>query len=159
MYKKSLCDFPALCGVALQVTLTSERPRSSSRDFGNPPNECLPCRGRGESPCRSQIRSSFIFATAFKKPRTVEDLILEKVYPHLRGEKERVENHLGKTSPSSLNRDSNLDLSILGSLVQHKTSALANYATEHEGVCIERTVQSLDRWTKLTLSPGRSSRY
>nr|CAD7574582.1 unnamed protein product [Timema californicum] len=42
---------------------------------------------------------------------------LEEVNPHLRGG--RVENHLGKTSPSSPNRDSNLDLPVLGSRAQH----------------------------------------
>nr|CAD7261756.1 unnamed protein product [Timema shepardi] len=52
----------------------------------------------------------------------------EEENPHLRGG--RVENHLGKTTPSSPDRDSNLDLPILGSRAQHETSALANYATE-----------------------------
>nr|CAD7599769.1 unnamed protein product [Timema genevievae] len=55
-------------------------------------------------------------------------LNLEEVNPHLRGG--IVENHLGKTTPSSPNRDSNLDLPVLGSLAQHETSVLANHATE-----------------------------
>nr|CAD7203091.1 unnamed protein product [Timema douglasi] len=42
---------------------------------------------------------------------------LEEVNPHLRGEK--VENHLGKTTPSSPDRDSNLDLPVLNSRAQH----------------------------------------
>nr|CAD7257569.1 unnamed protein product [Timema shepardi] len=42
---------------------------------------------------------------------------LEKVNPHLRGG--RVENHLGKTTPSSPDRDSNLDLPVLSSRAQH----------------------------------------
>ncbi|CAG2053833.1 unnamed protein product [Timema podura] len=41
----------------------------------------------------------------------------DKVNPHLRGG--RVENHLGKTSPSSSGRDSNLNLLVLGGLAQH----------------------------------------
>nr|CAD7406666.1 unnamed protein product [Timema poppensis] len=45
------------------------------------------------------------------------DLILQEVNPHLRGG--RVENHLGKTIPSSPDRDSNLDLPVLSSRVQH----------------------------------------
>nr|CAD7199341.1 unnamed protein product [Timema douglasi] len=80
---------------------------------------------------------------------------LEEVNPHLRGG--RVENHLGKTTPSSPDRDSNLDLPVLSSRAKHDkrekpppvhpteirtsisassavelntTSALANYATE-----------------------------
>nr|CAD7595215.1 unnamed protein product [Timema genevievae] len=44
-------------------------------------------------------------------------LNLEEVNPHLRGG--RVENHLGKTTPSSPDRDSNLDLPVLGGLTQH----------------------------------------
>nr|CAD7405258.1 unnamed protein product [Timema cristinae] len=52
---------------------------------------------------------------------------LEEVNPHLRGG--RVKNYLGKTTPSSPDRDSNLDFPVLSSRA-HKTSALANYATE-----------------------------
>nr|CAD7401529.1 unnamed protein product [Timema poppensis] len=53
---------------------------------------------------------------------------LVEVNSHLRGGK--VETHLGKTTPNSPYGDSNLGLPVLGSLAQHKTSALANYATE-----------------------------
>nr|CAD7424910.1 unnamed protein product [Timema monikensis] len=42
---------------------------------------------------------------------------LEEVNPHLRGE--RMENHLGKTTPSSPDRDSNLGLPVLSSQAQH----------------------------------------
>nr|CAD7414820.1 unnamed protein product [Timema poppensis] len=42
---------------------------------------------------------------------------LEEVNPHLRGW--RVENHLGKTSTSSPDRDSNLDLPVLSGRAQH----------------------------------------
>nr|CAD7405501.1 unnamed protein product [Timema cristinae] len=45
---------------------------------------------------------------------------LEEVNPHLRGG--RVENHLGKTTPSSPDRDSNLDLPVLSSRAQHDIS-------------------------------------
>nr|CAD7446470.1 unnamed protein product [Timema bartmani] len=44
-------------------------------------------------------------------------LNLDEVNLHLRGG--RVENHLGKTAPSSPDRDSNLDLPVLGGLAQH----------------------------------------
>nr|CAD7589086.1 unnamed protein product [Timema genevievae] len=54
-------------------------------------------------------------------------LNLEEVNPHLRGG--RVENHLGKTTPSSPDRDSNLDLPVL-EVELNTTGALANYATE-----------------------------
>nr|CAD7203695.1 unnamed protein product [Timema douglasi] len=42
---------------------------------------------------------------------------LEEVNPHLRGG--RVENHLGKTTFSSPDRDSNLDLPVLSSRAPH----------------------------------------
>nr|CAD7571224.1 unnamed protein product [Timema californicum] len=42
---------------------------------------------------------------------------LKEVNPHLRGG--RVENHLGKTTPSSPDRDSNLDLPVLSSQAQY----------------------------------------
>nr|CAD7397878.1 unnamed protein product [Timema poppensis] len=43
----------------------------------------------------------------------------------------RVENNIGKTTSSSPNQDSNLNFPVLGSLAQHETSALANYASEN----------------------------
>nr|CAD7198010.1 unnamed protein product [Timema douglasi] len=52
----------------------------------------------------------------------------EVVNTHLGGG--RMENHLGTPSPSSPDRDSSLDLPNISSQAQHKTSALANYATE-----------------------------
>nr|CAD7194381.1 unnamed protein product [Timema douglasi] len=48
---------------------------------------------------------------------TTAHVELEEVNPHLRGG--RVENHLGKTTPSSPDRDSNLDLPVLSSRAQH----------------------------------------
>nr|CAD7403090.1 unnamed protein product [Timema cristinae] len=83
---------------------------------------------------------------------------LKEVNPNLRGG--RVENHLGKTTPSSPDRDLNLDLPVLSSRAQHDkrekplpvhpteirtlispsavelntSSALANYATEAASV-------------------------
>nr|CAD7193745.1 unnamed protein product [Timema douglasi] len=59
--------------------------------------------------------------------RTTTRRAAEEVNPHLRGG--IVENHLGKTTPSSPDRDSNLDLPVLNGQAQHD-SALANYATE-----------------------------
>nr|CAD7265632.1 unnamed protein product [Timema shepardi] len=46
---------------------------------------------------------------------------LEEVNPHLRGG--RVENHLGKTTPSSPDRDSNLDIPVLSSQYDKRASA------------------------------------
>nr|CAD7393260.1 unnamed protein product [Timema cristinae] len=54
------------------------------------------------------------------------------VNPHLRGG--RVENHLGKTTPSSPDRDSNLDLPILSSRAQHEKRV--NQLRHRGGVCV-----------------------
>nr|CAD7588569.1 unnamed protein product [Timema genevievae] len=47
-----------------------------------------------------------------------------------------------KNHPSSPERDSNLDLPVLGSLAQHKSSGLANYATEAGPLSLPRSSQS-----------------
>nr|CAD7266907.1 unnamed protein product [Timema shepardi] len=47
----------------------------------------------------------------------IDKVELEDVNPHLLGG--RVENHLGKTTPSSPDQDSNLDLPVLSSRAQH----------------------------------------
>nr|CAD7431464.1 unnamed protein product [Timema monikensis] len=54
---------------------------------------------------------------AFNTYNRIGKVELEEVNPHLRGG--RVENHLGKTTPSSPDRDSNLDLPVLNSRAQH----------------------------------------
>nr|CAD7576664.1 unnamed protein product [Timema californicum] len=52
------------------------------------------------------------------------DVELEELNPHLRGG--RVENHLGKNTPSSLDRDSNLNLPVLSSRAQHDLRMIKN---------------------------------
>nr|CAD7394014.1 unnamed protein product [Timema cristinae] len=52
-----------------------------------------------------------------KMEKGIGKVELEVVNPHLRGG--RVENHEGKTTPSSPDRDSNLDLPVLSSRAQH----------------------------------------
>nr|CAD7571403.1 unnamed protein product [Timema californicum] len=56
-------------------------------------------------------------------------LDLKKVNPH--SSVVRVENHLGKTTPCSPDRDLNINLPALVSLAQHETSALDNYSPSH----------------------------
>nr|CAD7395660.1 unnamed protein product [Timema cristinae] len=84
-------------------------------------------RGIGPLPVRgSPIQSS---AGVFSGPGSSQQVELEEVNPHLRGG--RVENHLGKTTPSSPDRDSNLDLPVLSSRAQHdkRGSALTSPLT------------------------------
>nr|CAD7406026.1 unnamed protein product [Timema cristinae] len=50
---------------------------------------------------------------------------LEEMNPHWRGR--GVENHLGKTTPSSPDRDSNLDLPVLSSRAQHDKRAFNTF--------------------------------
>ncbi|CAG2056620.1 unnamed protein product [Timema podura] len=66
-------------------------------------------------------------------------LNLEEVSPHLRGGS--VKKHLGKTTPSSADRDSNLDSPVLCSLAQHKTSASTNYSPVLQVLCTARGVR------------------
>nr|CAD7568849.1 unnamed protein product [Timema californicum] len=71
---------------------------------------------------------------------------LEEVNPHLRGG--GVENHLGKTTPSSPDRDSNLDLPVLSSRAQHDkrlTNALVVLSSTAEDGEIEVRISGLGR--------------
>nr|CAD7604288.1 unnamed protein product [Timema genevievae] len=63
---------------------------------------------------KSPRQFDHVFSYALKE---LGRLNVEEVNPHLRGG--RVENHLGKTTPSSPDRDSNLDLPVLEGLAQH----------------------------------------
>nr|CAD7262840.1 unnamed protein product [Timema shepardi] len=68
--------------------------------------------------CSVNYRFFFTLPSRMRTPRFgIGKVELEEVNPHLRGG--RVENHLGKTTPSSPDRDSNLDLPVLSSRAQH----------------------------------------
>uniref|UniRef100_A0A7R9NU93 oleoyl-[acyl-carrier-protein] hydrolase n=1 Tax=Timema tahoe TaxID=61484 RepID=A0A7R9NU93_9NEOP len=76
---------------------------------------------------------------------------IKEVSPHLR--EGRVESHLGKYTPSSPDCDSNLGLPVLGSLAQHETSTLANYATGAGSSSISSSpFSSLDSCCSLIIS-------
>nr|CAD7398715.1 unnamed protein product [Timema cristinae] len=67
---------------------------------------------------------------------------LEEVNPNLRGG--RVEDHLGKTSPSSPDRDLNLDLPVLSSRAQHdKRLNLSGYALSKHRQRMEQVQRNL----------------
>nr|CAD7440679.1 unnamed protein product [Timema bartmani] len=66
-------------------------------------------------------------AVLMHKDLSVEQEVRE-VYPYLR--RGRVEKHLGKTSLSTPDRDSNLDLPVFGNLVHSESSTLDHAATE-----------------------------
>nr|CAD7404573.1 unnamed protein product [Timema cristinae] len=59
----------------------------------------------------------YALSTNYANELGIGKVELEEVNPYLRGG--RVENHLGKTTPSSTDRDSNLDLPVLSSRAQH----------------------------------------
>nr|CAD7257210.1 unnamed protein product [Timema shepardi] len=63
--------------------------------------------------------------------------MVEEVNPYLRGG--RVENHLGKTTPSSSDRDSNLDLPVLGSRAQHDKRV--SQLRHRGGECLNKMLQ------------------
>nr|CAD7426274.1 unnamed protein product [Timema monikensis] len=68
----------------------------------------------------------------------------EEVNPQLRGG--RVVNHLGKTTPSSPDRDSNLDLPVLGGLSQHDWRVSLGSGLSPEE-CGRSTSEHSDRWS------------
>nr|CAD7256925.1 unnamed protein product [Timema shepardi] len=55
-------------------------------------------------------------------------LYLEEIYPHVRGR--GVENHFGKTTLSTLDRELSFDLTVIGSLVYCESSALDHASIE-----------------------------
>nr|CAD7413493.1 unnamed protein product [Timema cristinae] len=59
----------------------------------------------------------YALSTSYANGLGIGKVELEEVSPHLRGG--RVENHLGKTTPSSPDRGSNLNLPVLSSRAQH----------------------------------------
>nr|CAD7256013.1 unnamed protein product [Timema shepardi] len=69
--------------------------------------------------CNLPVQSLLLHSsTSWAGPKQLfTERITREVNPHLRGR--RVENHLGKTTPSSPDRDSNLDLPVLSSRAQH----------------------------------------
>nr|CAD7200451.1 unnamed protein product [Timema douglasi] len=66
---------------------------------------------------------------------------LEDVNPHLCGG--RVENHLGKTTPSSPDRDSNLDLPVLSGRAQHDKRHLNVLLSDCACLCLEHAREVL----------------
>nr|CAD7575553.1 unnamed protein product [Timema californicum] len=90
------------------------------------------------------------------KMKELSSVELEEVNPHLRGG--RVENHLRKTTPSSPDRDSNLDLPVLGDRAQHDSRVvkeeiapkLEKMKTERQQVMEYNKIQrELDLLTRL----------
>nr|CAD7395884.1 unnamed protein product [Timema cristinae] len=91
------------------------------------PNGCAVCGNDGQtygSECQLKL-----FACRYQKDIVVQALgaCKEEVNPHLRGG--RVENHLGKTTPSSPT-EIRTSISLSSAVELNTTSALANYATE-----------------------------
>nr|CAD7590978.1 unnamed protein product [Timema genevievae] len=77
-------------------------------------------------------------------PNGLGRLYLEDVHPHLHGG--RLENHFGKTTVRTPDKESNIERPVIGSLAQHETSALANHATERRATSIsERRERALAR--------------
>nr|CAD7570394.1 unnamed protein product [Timema californicum] len=103
----------------------------------------------------------YALSTNYSNGLGIGKVELEEVNPHLRGG--RVENHLGKTTPSSPDRDSNLDLPVLSSRAQHdKRVELEEVNPHFRGGRVENhlgktTPSSPDRDSNLDL-PVLSSR-
>nr|CAD7414528.1 unnamed protein product [Timema poppensis] len=109
-------DLPVLSSRAQHDKRVSQlRPRGGKRGYQL-------CLGKVfsrtySSPAASLVLDDSSQLTSDSQHSGIGKVELEEVNPHLRGEK--VENHLGKTTPSSPDRDSNLDLPVLSSRAQH----------------------------------------
>nr|CAD7398854.1 unnamed protein product [Timema cristinae] len=110
----------------LKEVKSTFQPRLSSRPSSSPVSSSS-SRRRVLLPVRV-IRLS----TNYTNGLGIGKVELKEVNPHLRGG--RVENHLGKTTPSSPDRDSNLDLPVLSSRAQHdkRVSQLRHRGGESE---------------------------
>nr|CAD7407215.1 unnamed protein product [Timema poppensis] len=78
----------------------------------------------------------YALSTNYANELGIGKVELEEVNPHLRGG--RVENHLGKATPSSPDRDSNLDLPVPSSRAQHEKRCVV-HALRHLMLEIVRT--------------------
>ncbi|CAG2056106.1 unnamed protein product [Timema podura] len=93
-----------------------------------------------------KLESIRLLDELFERVKELGRLNIEEVNPYLRGG--RVENHLGKITPISSERDSNLDRLVFGSLAQHETIVLFNYATDVEVVKQRGTRKRDDSMTR-----------
>nr|CAD7571232.1 unnamed protein product [Timema californicum] len=104
---------------------------------------------------------SFLFnlPNSYISVKGIGKVELEEVNPHLRGG--RVENHLGKTTPSSPNRDSNLDLPVLSSRAHHdkRVSQLRHRGGGNYVIACQETADVQERVLALPASSERHDIY
>nr|CAD7193756.1 unnamed protein product [Timema douglasi] len=72
----------------------------------------------------------YTLSTNYSNGLGIGKVEIEEMNPHLSGW--RVENHLGKTTPSSPDRDSNLDLPVLKSRAQHDKRYFSSHPPVYE---------------------------
>nr|CAD7203709.1 unnamed protein product [Timema douglasi] len=95
----------------------------------------------------------YALSTNYSNGLGIGKVELEEVNPHLQGG--RVENHLGKTTPSSPDRDSNLDIPVLSSRAQHDKRLTGdamrrNHNSVHLFLCV---------WTRQRAPDWRRGNY
>nr|CAD7398635.1 unnamed protein product [Timema cristinae] len=106
------------------IFVTSPQDSASSTESTTPcSNPLMVCHGTASY----YPFGLYALSTNYANELGIGKVDLEEVNPHLRGG--RVENHLGKTTPSSPNRD-RTSISPSSAVELNTTSALANYATE-----------------------------
>nr|CAD7412157.1 unnamed protein product [Timema poppensis] len=121
------------CAVSVGIADSADAGTSSGSSSSIPdtsisattPHKCTPPDSPSFSTSRwfKEVTGCLITETDETKRLSTADLQrigkveLEEINPQLRGG--RVENHFEKTTPSSPDRDSNLDLPVLSSLAQH----------------------------------------
>nr|CAD7400949.1 unnamed protein product [Timema poppensis] len=126
------------CGV--MVVRRPERPPHC-----NMSSSCRSAWGEGVKPPRLTRSILYALSTNYANGLGIGKVKLEEVNPHLRGGS--VEKHLGKTSPSSPDRDSNLDLPVLSSRAQHEKCVSQ---LRHRGRSFPRIDTAIFRRVQLT---------
>nr|CAD7404456.1 unnamed protein product [Timema poppensis] len=89
-----------------------------------------------------RLERLYALSTICVKGVGIRKVELEEVNPHLRGG--RAENHLGKTTSSSPDRDSNLALPVLSSRAQHDKRVSQLRHRERGGGIVVATASDLD---------------
>ncbi|CAG2058744.1 unnamed protein product [Timema podura] len=93
-----------------------------------------------------------LFLSFVKREQALDGKAFKEVYPHIRGG--RVENHFGKTSLSTPDQDSNLDLPVIDSLAYYETSALDHATTEMGEMAVLSSTTACAPITSHTSGPG-----